>query len=66
MTRVIDMLTLDQIVRDEFGEDHVNFKNLLKQMLKIDPRERLNASTCLQHSFFLPSQATAMPAKDQH
>ena len=48
---VKDMLMLDTIIRDEWGEDHRMFKDLLKMMLKVDPRDRPSASQCLSHFF---------------
>ena len=46
------MLLLDDIISDKWGEQHRQFKDLLKFMLKIDPRQRPSAQECLQHSFF--------------
>jgi len=46
------MLTLDDIILDEFGEDHILLKSLIKSMLIIDPYKRPSASSCLQHAFF--------------
>lgn len=61
-TAVTHMLLLDDIICDKWGEIHVAFKDLLKYMLKIDPRERPSASECLQHPFFndlrKPSKST--------
>jgi len=31
------MLVIDEFMLDEFGAEHISFKNLLKLMLKIDP-----------------------------
>ena len=46
------MLLLEDFILDEFGEDHSQFKSLLKYMLKIDPKQRPSASQCLEHPFF--------------
>jgi serine/threonine protein kinase len=46
------MLLLDEIMPDEFGFQHVQLRDLLKFMLKIDPKERPSASECLKHPFF--------------
>lgn len=44
---VKNMLLIHQIVRDEFGEEHIKFRSLLESMLKVDPQERLSATECL-------------------
>ena len=49
---VKDMLMLDDIMLNEFGPQHVQFKELIKFMMKIDPYERPSASECLKHQFF--------------
>jgi serine/threonine protein kinase len=49
---VQNMLTLDQIIRDEWGEEHVQFKSLIKSMLKVDPLKRPSPADCLSHPFF--------------
>lgn len=46
------MQILDQIIRDEFGDEHIVFKQFLEDMLKIDPKVRPSASVCLKHPFF--------------
>jgi hypothetical protein len=46
---VKDMLLLDDIMLNEFGPQHVQFKDLIKFMMKIDPYERPSASECLKH-----------------
>ena len=46
---VNNMLLLDDIVSDKWGEQHRMFKSLLKFMLKIDPKERPSARDCLNH-----------------
>jgi serine/threonine protein kinase len=46
------MLLLDAIMLNEFGPQHVQFKDLIKFMMKIDPFERPSASECLKHQFF--------------
>ena len=43
---------LDDIIYDKWGEKHRMFKDLLKYMLKIDPKERPSATDCLNHHFF--------------
>jgi len=37
------MQILDQIINDEYGEEHIVFKQFIKDMLKIDPNERPSA-----------------------
>ena len=49
---VSNMLMLDDIINDKWGEQHRMFKDLLRFMLKIDPKERPSASECLNHYFF--------------
>ena len=49
---VKNMPMLDELMRDEWGEDHRLLKDLLRMMLTIDPRQRPSASQCLSHSFF--------------
>ena len=49
---VEEMLLFDDIIKDDFGQDHINFKELLKFMLKLDPNKRPSASECLKHPFF--------------
>jgi len=51
-TAVNNMLMLDDIVSDKWGEQHRLFKDLIKFMLKIDPKERPSARDCLSHNFF--------------
>ena len=46
------MLLLDDIISEKWGKMHSTFKDLLKLMLKIDPRERPSANECLAHPFF--------------
>jgi serine/threonine protein kinase len=46
------MLLLDDIIKDDFGVEHLYFKELLKFMPKIDPNQRLSANECLKHPFF--------------
>lgn len=53
---VRDMHLLDDLINDKWGEQHQLFKDLLKYMLKIDPRVRPTASECLKHSFFNDSR----------
>ena len=48
---VKNMLMLDTIIDDKWGEDHRMLKDLLIMMLKIDPHDRPSASQCLNHSF---------------
>jgi len=50
--RVKQMLLLDDIILDEFGADHVPFKNLITSMLVIDRDSRPTATDCLKHPFF--------------
>lgn len=45
--RVRTMLLLDDIILDEFGPEHIAFKQLLKSMLVIDHNKRPNAEMCL-------------------
>lgn len=52
MKNVKDMKLLDEIFLTEFGQQHVQLKDLLQFMLKIDPYERPSASECLKHPFF--------------
>ena len=49
---VRNMLLLQDIMRDEFGQQHSQLRSLLQFMLKIDPYERPSASECLKHPFF--------------
>lgn len=49
---VRDMLLLEDIMPDKFGQSHSQLRSLLKFMLKIDPYERPSASESLKHSFF--------------
>lgn len=49
---VSEMLLLEDILPDKFGEAHSQLRSLLKFMFKIDPYERPSASECLKHSFF--------------
>ena len=46
------MLFLDDVIKDKWGKEHRMFKDLLKFMLKIDPKDRPSASKCLDHCFF--------------
>jgi serine/threonine protein kinase len=46
------MLILDDIILNDFGPNHIQFRNLLQFMLRIDPNERPSASDCLKHPFF--------------
>jgi hypothetical protein len=45
--RVRTMLLLDDIILDEFGAEHIAFKDLLKSMLVIDHSKRPSANSCL-------------------
>lgn len=53
MRHVSEMLLLDDLVKDEWGPEHTEFKSLLKLMLRMDPKERPSASECLAHPFFV-------------
>ena len=41
------MLLLDDIINNKWGEQHILFKELLKFMLKIDPKQRPSAPQCM-------------------
>lgn len=47
-----NMLLLDDIISEKWGKMHSTFLDLLKFMLKIDPKERPSANECLAHPFF--------------
>ena len=47
--RVKYMLTLDDIILDEFGPEHIQLKNLIKFMLIVDHGMRPTATDCLRH-----------------
>ena len=51
------MLLLEDLINDKWGEPHQLFKDLLKYMLKIDPKVRPTASDCLKHFFFNDTRA---------
>ena len=50
---VKNMVMLDTIINDKWGEDHRMFKDLLKSMFIIEPKDRPSASHCLNHNFLL-------------
>ena len=52
VTHVEQMLLLEDIIPDEHGAEHVQFRDMLKQMLVIDPVKRPTASEILRHPFF--------------
>jgi len=54
------MKLVKDIVLDEFGEEHVTFRNLLLYMFKIDPNLRPSAKDCLQHPFFNSLKASCI------
>jgi serine/threonine protein kinase len=49
---VREMLLLEEILQTDYGPQHVQLRELLMYMLKIDPNERPSASECLKHPFF--------------
>jgi serine/threonine protein kinase len=46
------MKTLEQLVQSNYNMHHLEFLNLLKFMMKVDPHERPTARECLNHQFF--------------
>ena len=46
------MKTLEQLVQSDYNAYHLEFLNLLKFMMKVDPHERPTAKECLNHQFF--------------